>query len=182
MRDTTRVRMIRATVIAASGLLTGMLAPMSAAAAPNRAHLSDTAPACTFEQLDIGLHGEQAGLGHVGKYLTVTNSSDGACIVSGYANVVMEDANHDPLPTIMQDGPTYFDPDPGASSIELTPGETASADLEWGHVDSPGTAYPQYLRLTPPDTTEYRTVLFPMPGDMVSYSEFSITALARNTP
>ena len=77
----------------------------------------------------------------------------------------------------------YFDPDPGRSSIVLSPGETASADVAYfsgtgGPTDSVAT----YLEITPPSASLHLTVRIPGAPVHIDRGRLYVTAMARHTP
>jgi hypothetical protein len=100
------------------------------------------------------------GLGNVMTVLTLTNVSDVPCRLYGYPGIQMLDSNHRAIPTHVARGDTYFRLDPGPTRVFVGPNETASFVAAWGHVP-PGPelcAASTYVRLTPPDETDYLTI------------------------
>jgi hypothetical protein len=140
-------------------------------------------PRCVTEQLSAGLHGSQADLGNRGFILTLTNIGNGSCALDGYPDLGLENASHRVLPSRTDWGGTYFDPDPGRSSIVLSPGETASADVAYfsgtgGPTDSVAT----YLEVTPPNAYLHLTVRIPGAPVRIDRGRLYVTAMARHTP
>ncbi len=140
-------------------------------------------PRCVTEQLSAGLHGYQADLGNRGFILTLTNTGNGSCTVDGYPDLGLENASHRVLPSRTDWGGTYFDPDPGRSTIVLSPGETASADLAYfSGTGLPTDSVATYLEVTPPNATLHLTVRIPGAPVRIDRGRLYVTAVARHTP
>lgn len=123
----------------------------------------------------------------VHSFLTVTNVSDNPCVVNGYAQVALVDAQHHLLPSQNVHGDAkVVGKDPGPTAIVLSPGETGSAGLYWGLACAPGQQLnhgPYHLQITPPGDSTHTKLPFPLsdPTDMWC-GRFDITAFARHTP
>ena len=168
-------------VVALVAGATAALASQDGSAAMAGAGLA--VPRCVTEQLSAGLHGFQADLGNRGFILTLTNTGNGSCALYGYPDLGLENASHRVLPSHTNWGGTYFDPDPGRSSIVLSPGETASADVAYfsgtgGPTDSVAT----YLEVTPPNAYLHLTVRIPGAPMRIDRGRLYVTAMARHTP
>ncbi|MFD0385513.1 DUF4232 domain-containing protein [Streptomyces stramineus] len=96
----------------------------------------------------------------------------------GYPGVGLENARHASLPTRTVWGATWYADDPGKQLVLLKPGEAAQANVAWTHSGSDA-QQADYLRVTPPGATTYRTV--PL-GDLVDHGEVHITAVAHKVP
>ena len=139
---------------------------------------------CYASELAAGFHGEQAGLGNRGFLLTLTNVSGISCYLDGYPRLELLDAAGWRLHTRTRPGPTYFDRDPGRHPIELSPGETASADISFGVAgDRSDSVLASYVEVTPPGARHHHLVLrIPGGAALVFGGQLDVTALARHTP
>jgi hypothetical protein len=139
------------------------------------------APACETSATQVNLYvSEFAALGNHGLVLTPTNAADHTCRVNGYPGLVMEDSQHHVLPTNVTDGSTYITPDPGASDVDLAPGERASAFVGWGTPDGTSDVKPSYLPVSLPGGSGYLRA--PFQPINVTNGHLGVTALARHTP
>lgn len=179
-----RICMGVAAVGCASVLTGGATAALASQAHNTAAHAtSSTEPNCAPTQLSAGLHGSQAGLGNRGFILTLTNTGTTSCIIYGYPGLGLQNASHQVLPSHTTWGSTYFDTDPGRSAIDLSPGETASADFAFfsgtgGSTDAVAT----YLEVTPPNASTYLTVGLPGAPVRMYLGRLGVTAMSRHTP
>jgi hypothetical protein len=170
-----------AAIVAGGG--TAALAGQNAAPPAARGAANNAVPACTPAHLSTGLHGSQADLGNRGFILTLTNTGNSSCDLYGYPGLGLENASHQVLPSHTHWGATYFANDPGPSSIVLSPGETASADVAFGAGSgSPSDSVATYLEVTPPNAYLHLTVRLPGAPVRIFLGRLSVTAMARHTP
>jgi uncharacterized protein DUF4232 len=164
----------------AAAATTGTAAP---AAATTAATSMGTAPWCTFGQLSASFHGYQREMGHRGFLVTLTNISNRSCSLYGYPGLRLENAAHKPLPTTTQWGATWFSPNPGKTTVVLSPGETASADISFSEYNSPSQAvFASYLEVTPPNCWSHFTLKMPNGPTWVYLHRVNVTPMARHTP
>jgi hypothetical protein len=111
-------------------------------------------PPCRGSNLSIGQDrsGHDAGLGHFGMDIVVTNSVDQACTLRGYLRLRFLDAAQRPLVTRSLHGDTRYRRDPGPSTIVLRAGEQATANVMWAEATSAAdpVVKPCYLRIGTP--------------------------------
>lgn len=111
-------------------------------------------PPCRGSNLSVGQDrsGHDAGLGHFGMDIVVTNAVDLPCTLRGYLRLRFLDAEQRPLPTRAPRGDTRYQRDPGPSTIVLRAGQRASANVMWAEATSAGdpVVRPRYLRIGTP--------------------------------
>jgi hypothetical protein len=134
---------------------------------------------CLIGSLSAGLHGSQALNANRGFMLTLTNTGSSACSLDGYPGLGIQDASHHVLASSTHWGSTYFDSDPGASLIVLSPGETVSADFAYATGSGSQAAY---LLVTPPNAFQHLTVPIPGAPVQITGGKLFVTAMARHTP
>jgi hypothetical protein len=140
-------------------------------------------PRCTAREMSAGLHGSQALVANRGFILTLTNTSNHACSVDGYAGLKLKNAAHHRVHSTTHGGNTYFAADPGPHLIVLSPGETASADFVFGAGTGGSTdSVATYLLVAPPGTSRHLTVRIPGAPVRIDLGNLFVTALARHTP
>jgi hypothetical protein len=148
---------------------------------------------CGYGQLSASLHGYQTGYQFGQRYqstagflLTLTNVSNQSCTVDGYPGLQLLNSSKQPIPTKTVWGSTYFDTDPGASALSLSPGETVSADIAFTVRSASTPLYlPQassYLEVTPPNSYQHFTLAMPRGPVYVWPSTVTVTCMARHTP
>jgi hypothetical protein len=157
--------------------------PAAASTAAGSTAAGSTAAGCSPQNLSAGLHGSQVGLGNRGFILTLTNTGTSSCGLDGYPGLGLEDGAHHVLPSHTSWGGTYFDNDPGAHVIVLSPGETASADVAYpagsgGSADSVAT----YLEVTPPNAFQHLAIRIQGAPVRIYHGNLSVTAMASHTP
>lgn len=138
------------------GLLLGALiaiAPASALAASQ----------CKTNQLSARTTGAQAGLGHIGFVLVLTNRSSTNCMTGGYLGLERLGADRRPIATHLHRGSGYLFPSPAPLTLVVPPGHSVSAGVEW--LDGPVGSEPDscstaghYLEVTPPNDTSHLTI------------------------
>ncbi|GGM80222.1 hypothetical protein GCM10012275_58520 [Longimycelium tulufanense] len=112
---------------------------------------------CTAEMLQGRIELQDQGAGQRYGQLVVTNVSDRACQLYGYAGLeLVSSARGERLPTNVE----RVD-EPGPSLVRLAPGERAAMSLHWGVVPGSGEPYDRpcqpeadVLSVIPPDETE----------------------------
>ncbi len=142
--------------VSALGLLLGALialAPGSALAVSR----------CRTNQLSARTTGAEAGLGHIGFVLVLTNRSSTGCVTGGFVGLQRLGANRRPIATHVHDGSGYLFPSPAPLSIIVAPGHSVSAGVEW--LDGPVGSEPDscstaghFLEITPPKDTSHLTI------------------------
>jgi hypothetical protein len=170
----------------AAGATTAALASQAASADTARTGAPAAAgavPRCLVGNLSAGLHGSQVGLGNRGLILTLTNTGNGSCVLDGYPGLGLQDSNHNAVPAHTHWGSTYFDSDPGPAVIELSPGETASADFAYSAGSGTSSdSVATYLEVTPPNAYSHITVPIPGAPVRIHAGNLFVTAMARHTP
>lgn len=151
-----------------------------------------TPPACTVDQLSAGFRDYQIRTNYRGFLLTLTNTGDRSCTVSGYPGLKLITAWGKAIPTKVTWGGTPFDWNQGPAPVVLSPGETASSDIAFatyghylpgkGHPGWPYGAEATYLRVTPPGSSGQFTLRIPGAPVRVWHDQVMVTALAKHTP
>lgn len=135
-------------------------------------------------QLSVGQDrwGSQEGMSNRGIDITVTDTGRVACTLDGYLRLRLLDADHTPLSTTVERGPTYFEPDPGPESITLRPGDVLAADVAWVYPSAPSDPQvePAYLRVTTPGA-EDGSFTIPFSHGPVYRGRLATTALSSFT-
>lgn len=111
---------------------------------------------CRRAQLSASTLPGQAGVGHVGQVLVLTNTSAVTCTLIGYPGLRLLTAAGTPMPTTVLRGSGYLYQDPGPHLVTLAPGGTASDGVEWDHIPGPndpqtGCATSAKVEITPPN-------------------------------
>ncbi|MHB8451723.1 MAG: DUF4232 domain-containing protein [Mycobacteriales bacterium] len=111
---------------------------------------------CLHTQLSVSVVPGQAGVGHVGQVLVLTNRSAVPCVINGYPGLRLLTATGAPMPTKVLRGSGYLYQDPGPHPVTLAPGAAASDGVEWDHIPGPndpqtGCATSAELQVTPPN-------------------------------
>ncbi|MFJ6636907.1 DUF4232 domain-containing protein [Streptomyces sp. NPDC091376] len=159
-------------VVVAGGLALGTTHAVASTFPTPTCHEADLT--ITLEEVD----GPQAGMSHSGKYLRMTNTSDGTCAVRGYPGLGLQSATGDRVHADVVRGSTYFAPDPGVKSVRLSPNESAWADLEWTQTGADEVAA-KYLLVTPPAATTQQRIEF---NELLDGGRLTVTALNDTPP
>lgn len=157
-----------------------------AATSTSAAAAVSSVPRCDPQDLSASLHGFEIARGyHGGFVLTLTDTGQRSCSLSGYPGLGLQDWNHHTVPSHTFWGSTWFDRDPGRQPIVLSPGETASASFAFtsgallgGAVDA------AYLVVTPPNDFGH-LVIGPFSHSVeipIFHGDLYVTAIARHTP
>ncbi|MGY1830095.1 DUF4232 domain-containing protein [Geodermatophilus sp. SYSU D01180] len=88
-------------------------------------------PTCSPLGLLVTAGPVDAGLGHRGVVVTVTNCGDAPRDVTGYAEVAVLDGTGRPMPFTVAHESTYMVRDPGPSPLVLQPGQSAVTGVSW---------------------------------------------------
>ncbi|MGY1794451.1 DUF4232 domain-containing protein [Geodermatophilus sp. SYSU D00525] len=111
-------------------------------------------PTCSPLGLLVTAGPVDAGLGHRGVVVTVTNCGDVPRDVTGYAEVSVLDGTGRPMPFTVAHESTYTVRDPGPSPLVLQPGQSAVTGVSWSATVTDG------------GLTEGRALhVVPVPGD-----------------
>lgn len=142
--------------------LIAVVAALGALAALDGAWAS-AASQCRVSQLSARAGPSQAGLGHVGFVLVLTNRSATSCATGGFVGLQRLGARHRPLITDTHRGSGYLYRSPPPRTILLAPGHSVSAGVEW--LDGPVGSEPDscsaaghFLEVTPPDDTAHLVI------------------------
>ncbi|MGY1737143.1 DUF4232 domain-containing protein [Geodermatophilus sp. SYSU D00684] len=107
-------------------------------------------PTCSPLGLLVTAGPVDAGLGHRGVVVTVTNCGDAPRDVTGYAEVAVLDGTGRPMPFTVAHESTYMVRDPGPSPLVLQPGQSAVTGVSWSAtVTAGGLTEGQALRVVP---------------------------------
>ncbi|MGY1725593.1 DUF4232 domain-containing protein [Geodermatophilus sp. SYSU D01062] len=111
-------------------------------------------PTCSPLGLLVTAGPVDAGLGHRGVVVTVTNCGDAPRDVTGYAGVQVLDGTGRSMPFAVEHESTYTVRDPGPAPLVLQPGESAVTGVSWSATVTDG------------GLTEGRALrVVPVPGD-----------------
>jgi len=118
---------------------------------------------CHVNQLSARTTGPQAGLGHVGFVLVLTNRSSVSCVTGGFVGLQRLGANRQAVATHVHRGSGYLFPSPAPERLVVAPGHSVSAGVEW--LDGPVGSEPDscssaghFLEVTPPNDTSHLTI------------------------
>ncbi len=118
---------------------------------------------CRTNQLSARVTGGQAGLGHIGVVLVLTNRSSVSCVTGGFVGLQRLGADHRPIATHVHRGSGYLFPSPAPQRLVVAPGHSVSAGVEW--LDGPVGSEPDscstaghFLEVTPPNDTAHLTI------------------------
>ena len=118
---------------------------------------------CRVDQLSARTTGPQAGLGHVGFVLVLTNRSSVSCVTGGFVGLQRLGANRQALVTRVHRGSGYLFPSAAPERLVVAPGHSVSAGVEW--LDGPVRSEPEscttaghFLEVTPPNDTSHLTI------------------------
>lgn len=138
----------------------GLLLGAAVAVAPGSAL---AAGQCRTNQLSARATGAQAGLGHIGFVLVLTNHSSTSCVTGGFVGLQRLGANHQAVATRVHRGSGYLFPSSAPERLLVAPGHSVSAGVEW--VDGPVGSEPDscstaghFLEVTPPNDTAHLTI------------------------
>jgi len=118
---------------------------------------------CRVSELSARTVEGQAGLGHIGFVLILTNRSSTSCVTGGYVGLQRLGAARRPIVTHVHRGSGYLYQSPAPKTLVLAPGRSASAGVEW--LDGPVGSEPDscstaghFLEVTPPNDTGHLTI------------------------
>jgi len=127
--------------------------------------------ACGLDQLTITISDvgrQEGGLGHTSTVLLLRNTGTTGCWLSGYPKVVALDSRENAVTEGRQTLSGYMGGITGSKppTVELAPGQTASALFEALIANADGTACQTYakLRVTPPGQTGWVTIRWGLAG------------------
>jgi hypothetical protein len=137
-------------------------------------------PTCSAAALKATF-GQQlgGGMNHQGVVIRLRNLSGRTCTLRGYPGLGLENSAHKALTTHTHWGDTWYAKDPGKKTLVLKDGQSAEAVVAWTHADTgtSGAVHASYLEITPPASTQHKTLDFP---EWVDHGDLSVTALARH--
>ncbi|MEW2576394.1 DUF4232 domain-containing protein [Streptomyces syringium] len=177
------IRPTTATLVSTAAVIgTALAVPAGAGAAqaaPTEASAPRAVATCGTADLRISFRDRLGGgMNHAGGTLELRNTSGRLCALRGYPGLGLENARHAPLPTRTVRGSTWYADDPGNKVVRLRAGEAAQANVAWTHSGTKA-RHADYLRVTPPGATTYRTIAL---GDIVDHGELHVTAVAHKVP
>jgi uncharacterized protein DUF4232 len=155
--------MRRLAVMISCSLVVGAL---GAGAAAGSASGAARLPQCQTSQLTARVTGANAGLGHVGFVLVLTNRSSSRCQTGGYVGLLRLDSHHRRVRTVVHRGSGYLWQSPRPRTLVVARGGSVSAGVEWVDVPSPSDSADcdsagTYLLVTPPNERSYLTIRAP---------------------
>ncbi|MEV7325075.1 DUF4232 domain-containing protein [Streptomyces sp. NPDC093970] len=137
-------------------------------------------PTCSAAALKAGF-GRQlsGGMNHQGVVITLRNLSGRTCALRGYPGLGLENSAHHALTAHTHWGNTWYAKDPGRKTLVLKDGQGAEAVIAWTHANTgtSGAVHASYLEITPPASTQHKTLAFPQ---WVDHGDLSVTALATH--
>ncbi|MEW1642189.1 DUF4232 domain-containing protein [Streptomyces sp. NPDC091219] len=151
---------------------------LAAWAGPAQAATGATTPTCSAAALKA-TYGQQlgGGMNHEGVVIRLRNLSGKTCALRGYPGLGLENSAHKKLTTHTSWGSTWYAHDPGKKTLFLKDGQSAEAVVAWTHANTgtSGAVHASYLEITPPASTQHKTLAFPQ---WVDHGDLSVTALA----
>jgi hypothetical protein len=100
-------------------------------------------PTCQASDLAIAPDLSSGATGHIGIELHLRNVSTRACMLKGYATIILLDGSRLPLLTVLHWGPGgFFNFNRPVRLVTLTPGGSAYLAMGWAHIPSPGQTCP----------------------------------------
>ncbi|GEB52349.1 MULTISPECIES: DUF4232 domain-containing protein [Streptomyces] len=182
-RSSTGIRGRLARRIGGAGLAAVAVAGLGlAGAGAAEAASSSATPTCTASGLDASFGKRLAGgMNHQGVVLKVKNTSGHTCYLRGYPGLGLENDQHRTLASSTHWGNTWYAKDPGKKTLALKNGQSAEAVVSWTHANT-GTSdakHASYLQVTPPASTEHKTLKFP---NWVDNGRLAVTAFAPSVP
>ncbi|MFD8816592.1 DUF4232 domain-containing protein [Streptomyces sp. NPDC059627] len=170
----------RAKVAGAAAALAGLglvWAGTANAATPSTAKATPTCSAAALK----ATFGKQlaGGMNHQGVVINLRNLSGKTCALRGYPGLGLENSKHKAIKTHTHWGNTWYAKDPGKKTLTLKDGESAEAVVAWTHVNTgtSGAVHASFLEITPPASTQHKTLAFP---NWVDHADLSVTALAKH--
>ncbi|WP_263172575.1 DUF4232 domain-containing protein [Streptomyces sp. SCSIO ZS0520] len=139
-------------------------------------------PTCAVSGLSASVREHLAGgMNHVGITLELRNTADHSCALRGYPGLGLEDSEHRRLTSDTSWGGTWYADDPGKETVTLKPKGTVEANVAWTRANSgtPEARHAAYLVVTPPASTDYKTVKL---DTWVDNGDLAVTAVAREVP
>ncbi|MFJ8136121.1 DUF4232 domain-containing protein [Streptomyces sp. NPDC096013] len=137
-------------------------------------------PTCSAAALKA-TYGQQlgGGMNHEGVVIRLRNLSGKTCALRGYPGLGLENSAHRKLTTHTTWGNTWYAHNPGKKTLILKDGESAEAVVAWTHANTgtSGATHAAFLEITPPASTQHKTLAFPQ---WVDHGDLSVTALAKH--
>ncbi|MEV0484347.1 DUF4232 domain-containing protein [Streptomyces sp. NPDC050508] len=137
-------------------------------------------PTCSAAALKA-TYGQQlaGGMNHEGVVIRLRNLSGRTCALRGYPGLGLENSAHKKLTTHTHWGNTWYAHNPGKKTLTLKDGESAEAVVAWTHANTgtSGAVHAAYLEITPPASTQHKTLALPQ---WVDHGDLSVTALAKH--
>ncbi|WP_316776529.1 DUF4232 domain-containing protein [Streptomyces sasae] len=135
-------------------------------------------PTCSAAALKATFGQQLAGgMNHEGVVIRLRNLSGKTCALRGYPGLGLENSAHRALTTHTHWGNTWYAKDPGKKTLVLKDGQSAEAVVAWTHANTgtSGAVHASYLEITPPASTQHKTLAF---RQWVDHGDLSVTALA----
>ncbi|MDV9172426.1 DUF4232 domain-containing protein [Streptomyces sp. W16] len=137
-------------------------------------------PTCSAAALKVTFGRQLAGgMNHQGVVITLRNLSGRTCALRGYPGLGLENSAHRKLTAHTHWGNTWYAHNPGKKTLALKDGQSAEAVVAWTHANTAtsGAVRASFLEITPPGSTQHKTLAFPQ---WVDHGDLSVTALARH--
>ncbi|MFF4310016.1 DUF4232 domain-containing protein [Streptomyces sp. 900105755] len=141
---------------------------------------ANATPTCSAAALKATFgQGLAGGMNHQGVVIRLRNLSGKTCALRGYPGLGLENSKHKAITTHTHWGNTWYAKDPGKKTLVLKDGQSAEAVVAWTHANTgtSGAVHASYLEITPPASTQHKTLAFPQ---WVDHADLSVTALARH--
>jgi hypothetical protein len=165
---------------AVAGLGLAAWASTANAATSTTTSTAKATPTCSAAALKATFGRQLAGgMNHQGVVITLRNLSGKTCALRGYPGLELENSAHKKLTTHTTWGNTWYAHNPGKKTLTLKDGQSAEAVIAWTHANTgtSGAVHAAFLEITPPGSTQHKTLAFPQ---WVDHGDLSVTALARH--
>ena len=158
----------------------GLAAWATTANAATTTSAAKATPTCSAGALKATFGRQLAGgMNHQGVVITLRNLSGRTCALRGYPGLGLENSAHKKLTAHTHWGSTWYAHNPGKKTLTLKDGQSAEAVVAWTHANTgtSGAVRASFLEITPPGSTQHKTLAFPQ---WVDHGDLSVTALARH--
>ncbi|MFD8425510.1 DUF4232 domain-containing protein [Streptomyces sp. NPDC059466] len=175
-RGSRRISRVVLAGAAVAGL--GLAGTAAAQAAPGS--VAKATPTCSAAALKATFGKELAGgMNHQGVVINLRNLSGRTCALRGFPGLGLENSAHKTLASHTTWGDTWYAASPAKKTLALKDGESAEAVISWSHANTgtAGAVHASYLEVTPPASTQHKTLAFPQ---WVDNGELKVTVLARH--
>ncbi|MEU8951567.1 DUF4232 domain-containing protein [Streptomyces sp. NPDC048489] len=150
------------------------------AATGSGAKSTKATPTCSASALKATFGKALAGgMNHQGVVINLRNLSGRTCALRGFPGLGLENSAHKVLASHTYWGDTWYAASPAKKTLTLKDGESAEAVVSWSHANTgtSGAVHASYLEITPPASTQHKTLAFPQ---WVDHGELRVTVLARH--